>query len=181
MNLKSNILKILKNYIIVDLIFIAIIFFIKNWNWILNSQIAFASSIFITIATFYSYQANVKKRLEGYGEVNIVNNDQDEIDKIEDPYDLYSEDNITEEKELTTEKIKEIIGEEKAKLKKNTVKNTIFSAGGFLSIYRILGYAFLLFGFFYLVNNGLFNALAFVIGLTIVPITSLGTKLFTKF
>ena len=78
------------------------------------------------------------------------------------------------------EKIKEIIDEEKSKVKQNVVKNTLFSATGFLSIYRILGYGFLIFGFFALNNNKILIPLAFIIGLSIVPIGVLFTKLIKK-
>ena len=84
------------------------------------------------------------------------------------------------ESELTPEKIKEIIDEEKSRVKQNSLKNTLFSATGFVSIYRILGYGFLIFGFFALNNNKILIPLAFIVGLSIVPIGVLFTKLFMK-
>ena len=80
------------------------------------------------------------------------------------------------ENELTAEKIKEIINDEKSKVKKNTFKNTLFSAGGFLSIYRILGYGVLVFGFFALNNNGLFQTIPYLVGLFVVPLSMLSMK-----
>ena len=56
----------------------------------------------------------------------------------------------------------------------------MFSATGFVSIYRILGYGFLIFGFFALNNNKILIPLAFIVGLSIVPIGVLFTKLFMK-
>ena len=86
----------------------------------------------------------------------------------------------TEIEELTSEKIKEIINDEKSKVNKNSFKNTLFSASGFLSIYRVLGYGILIFGFFALNNNKVFLPIAFIIGLGIVPIGVLFSKLLEK-
>jgi cytochrome c biogenesis protein CcdA len=107
--------------------------------------------------------------------------DRDKVDEIDDPFDLYSQDiEPIKEEELTPEKIKEIIKEEKTKVKRNSFKNTLFSAGGFVSIYRLLGYGILIFGFFALNNNNLFLPIPFLIGLGIVPIAVLLTKLVIK-
>ncbi|MBD3830210.1 MAG: hypothetical protein IE890_06950, partial [Arcobacter sp.] len=94
--------------------------------------------------------------------------------------DLYSEYEEVPETELTPEKIKEIINDEKSKVKRNTFKNTLFAIGGFLSIYRVLGYGLLIFGFFALNNNKIFIPIAFIVGLGIVPIGVLISKLIKK-
>ena len=107
--------------------------------------------------------------------------DRDKVDEIDDPFDLYSEEmEPIPEEELTPEKIKEIIKEEKSKVKKNSFKNTVFSAGGFVSIYRVLGYGFLIFGFFALNNNKIFLAVPFLVGLTVVPLSVLVAKFTLK-
>jgi hypothetical protein len=149
--------------------------------WLLNTQVAFISSLFITIASFLSYRKNIHGRLSNLDlSKESKNVDRDKVDEIDDPYDLYSEYEEIPEEELTPEKIKEIITEEKAKVKKNSVKNTIFSATGFLSVYRVLGYATLIFGFFALNNNKLFLPIAFIVGLGIVPIGVLLSRLLDK-
>ncbi len=61
-------------------------------------------------------------------------------------------------------------------LDKDLVKNTVFSVSGFLSIYRILGYVILIFGFFVLNNNKIFLPIAFIIGLGVVPLGVLLSK-----
>ena len=103
--------------------------------------------------------------------------ERDKIDEIDDPFDLYSDYEPVKEEDLTPEKIKEIINDEKSKLKKNSIKNAIFSASGFLSLYRILGYAILIFGFFALNNNQIFMPISFIIGLSVVPFGVLISKL----
>ena len=181
MKINPEIIKFAKVFIFLDLcIFIYALVF-QNKLWLLNSQIAFISSLLITIASFVSYKKNIQNRLSNFDYSKMSKGeDRDKIDEIDDPYDLYTEYEEITENELTAEKIKEIINDEKAKVKRNSVKNTIFSASGFLSIYRIFGYIILIFGFFVLNNNKIFMPIAFIIGLGIVPFGVLISKLIKK-
>lgn len=171
MKINPEILKFAKVFIILDLCMVFYAFIFQNSLWLLNTQVAFLSSLFITIASFLSYKKNIENRIANL-DLSKENKteDRDKIDEIDDPYDLYSEYEEIPEEQLTPEKIKEIIQEEKNKVKKNSLKNAFFSATGFLSIYRILGYGILLFGFFALNNNKIFLPIAFIIGLGIVPL-----------
>ena len=176
--INPEILKFAKVFILLDLCIAIYALVFQNNLWFLNSQVAFISSLFITIATFLSYKRNIQHRIANLDLSQSNDLEQrDKIDEIDDPYDLYTEYEEIPENELTAEKIKEIINDEKSKVKKNTFKNTLFSAGGFLSIYRILGYGVLVFGFFALNNNGIFLPLAFILGLGIVPFGVLFSKL----
>lgn len=176
--INPEILKFAKVFIFLDLCIAIYALVFQNNLWFLNSQVAFISSLFITIATFLSYKRNIQHRISNLDLSQSSDLEQrDKIDEIDDPYDLYTEYDEIPENELTAEKIKEIINDEKSKVKKNTFKNTLFSAGGFLSIYRILGYGVLIFGFFALNNNGIFLPLAFILGLGIVPLGVLFSKL----
>lgn len=181
MKINSEIIKFAKVFIFLDLcIFIYALVF-QNKLWLLNTQIAFISSLLITVASFISYKKNIQNRLSNFDYSKISKDeDRDKIDEIDDPYDLYTEYEEIPENELTAEKIKEIINDEKSKVKRNSVKNTIFSASGFLSIYRIFGYVILIFGFFVLNNNKIFMPIAFIIGLGIVPFGVLISKLIKK-
>lgn len=177
MKINPEILKFAKVFIFLDLCLLVYSFIFQNSIWLLNTQVAFISSLFIVIASFYSYKRNIQNRLSNFEASKASAEDRDKIDEIDDPFDLYSEYEEIPEEELTPEKIKEIIQEEKTKVKKNSLKNTLFSAGGFLSIYRILGYGILIFGFFALNNNKIFIPVAFIVGLGIVPIGVLLSKL----
>lgn len=181
MKINPEIIKFAKVFIFLDLcIFIYALVF-QNKLWLLNTQIAFISSLLITIASFVSYKKNIQNRLSNFDYSKISKDeDRDKIDEIDDPYDLYTEYEEIPENELTAEKIKEIINDEKSKVKRNSVKNIIFSASGFLSIYRIFGYIILIFGFFVLNNNKIFMPIAFIIGLGIVPFGVLISKLIKK-
>ena len=181
MKINPEILKFAKVFIILDLCLIFYSLLFQNNLWFLNAQVAFISSLFIVIASFLSYRKNIQNRLSNLDLTQInQNEDRDKIDEIDDPYDLYTEYNEIPENELTNEKIKEIINDEKSKVKRNSFKNTLFSASGFLSIYRVFGYGILIFGFFALNNNKIIFPIAFIIGLSIVPMGVLFSKLLEK-
>ena len=180
MKINPEILKFAKVFFILDLclIFYSLIF--QDKLWLLSSQVAFFSSLFITITSFLSYKRNIENRLSNLDLTQTQNETRDKIDEIDDPYDLYTEYEEIPESELTPQKIKEIINNEKSKVKRDSLKNTFFSASGFLSIYRVLGYGILVFGFFALNNNKILLPIAFIIGLGIVPIGVLFSKLIEK-
>lgn len=167
-----------KVFISLNLILSFYAIFFQNTTWLLNLQVAFFSSLLITLASFLSYRKNILNRVKNSQNLELNSELRDKIDEIDDPYDLYSEDIELKEEDLTASKIKEIMDNEKQKLKRNSFKNTIFSASGFLSIYRISAYLFLIFGFFALNNNLLFIPLAYIIGLGIVPVGVLISKIF---
>ncbi len=178
--INRDILSFAKVFIVLNLCLTIYGFVFQNSIWVLNLQVAFFSSLFVTLASFLSYKRNIQNRLQNIEENKISADERDKIDEIDDPYDLYSEYEEIPEEQLTPEKIKEIINDEKRKVKQNSLKNTVFSAGGFVSIYRVLGYGFLIFGFFALNNNKLLLPLSFIIGLSIVPLGVLITKVFVK-
>lgn len=183
MNNKNTLIDFAKVFIIVDLCIAIYSLLFQNTNWLLNTQVAFLGSLFVTLASFLSYRKNVNNRLSNLDTSNEMKlqDDRDKVDEIDDPFDLYSEDiEPIPHEELTPEKIKEIIQEEKTKVKKNSLKNTVFSAGGFVSIYRVLGYGSLVFGFFALNNNKMFLPIPFLLGLAIVPISVLLAKFILK-
>lgn len=161
-----------KFYIILDLLVILACIVLDNYLWLLNTQVAFISAMSITIGSFLGYKRNIQKRVQGINlqeETNIE--PRDKIDEIDDPYDLYGE--INEQQEFTAQEIKTIIQEEKSKIKQNSFKNTLFSATGFASIYRIIGYVVLILGFFALNNNGLLHVFSYLCGLFVVTIATL--------
>lgn len=149
----------------IDLFIIAIGAFFGGNNFIISSQVAFFCSIFIVLGTFFGYYKNVKSRVE-----HTLIDERDDIDKIEDPYDLYDDFEINEQQDFTSEEIKSIIKEEKQNLKNNNLKNTISSLSSFASIYRIAGYVLLVIGFFFLKNNEILDIYGLLAGVSVVPI-----------
>ncbi len=180
--INTSVKKFILAFLCVNFLIVLYSFVFKSSLWLLNTQVAFVSTLLITIASFLSYRKNIKARISNLDLSNeqVLKEDRDKIDEIDDPFDLYSENEEVLEEDLSPEKIKEILKEEKAKVKNNYFKNTIFSASGFLSIYRILAYAILVFSFFALNNNNIFLAIPFIVGITIVPVSILFSKLFFK-
>lgn len=176
--INPEVLKFAKVFIFLDFCLIIYALVFQNNFWLLNTQVAFVSSLLVVTGSFLSYKKNIENRLSNIDSTKTKEGvDRDKIDEIDDPFDLYSDYEAVKEEDLTPEKIKEIINDEKSKLKKNSVKNAIFSASGFLSLYRIVAYAILVFGFFALNNNGVFMPISFIIGLSVVPFGVLISKL----
>lgn len=181
MRTKNTIVSFGKIFLIVDIALAIFALIVYDSLWLLNTQIAFLGSLFVTITSFLSYRKNIQNRLSNFDSSKVNSSeDRDKVDEIDDPYDLYTEYEEIPEEQLTPEKIKEIINEEKSKVKKDSFKNTIFSATGFVSIYRILGYGFLILGFFALNNNKLFLPIPFLVGLAVVPISVIVSKAILK-
>ncbi|QOP46713.1 hypothetical protein FM071_04745 [Sulfurimonas paralvinellae] len=82
--------------------------------------------------------------------------DRDLLDKIEDPHELYDgkEINDAPPEELN---LKEIVKEEKAKVKVLDVKNVKHGIKGSVSLFRLVPYLFLILGFIALKNNALLD------------------------
>ncbi|MFC2057437.1 hypothetical protein ACFLR6_00815 [Campylobacterota bacterium] len=155
--------KILTVLVTVDvlLLLISIIFF--DIKVVYNTQIGYISSTLVMIASIVSYRRMVNARVQH----NIVTMDdsKDVIDKLEDPYDIYSEDVVEDEEKDFAATVKE----EKKKLKENrrTVYQTIKDTKAALSIYRLGAYALLILGFLYLNRQGLLHIPSYIISLGI--------------
>ncbi len=155
--------KILTVLVTVDvlLLLISIIFF--DIKIVYNTQIGYISSTLVLIASIVSYRRMVNARVKH----NIVTMDdsKDVIDKLEDPYDIYSEDVVEDEEKDFAATVKE----EKKKLKENrrTVYQTIKDTKAALSIYRLGAYALLILGFLYLNRQGLLHIPSYIISLGI--------------
>ena len=162
----KNIKLLLGIMLSVDAMLIMIVLW-QGEGWLINSQLSFASSLFVTLASYYSYKKVIEKRLALESESY---DDRDEVDKLEDPFDLYSEEIVDEEKDLV-----EVVKEERAKVTslKQTATNLSKTVGGAFSPFRLGSYLFLFLAFLYLVNNGLFYIWAYVSGLFVVPISVL--------
>ncbi len=148
---KMKIRKQLYIYIILDWILLCFSFY-KGISWIINSQVAFFSSLIVVILSFLSYAKTINKQ------VNLLKesiSDRDMIDEMDDPYELYDD----EDKEKI--KISKI---------KISMKNLAKSKSGVVSFFRILGYVVLIVGFIMLVRFHIFMILPYILGISVVPI-----------
>ena len=140
------------------LISASILFLIVQKDALLSFIVAFFTSSIVVIASFNTYKNMVNKRLalnDGAFEID----DRDTIDKLEDPYNLYSEQEESKELDL-----KEAIKQEKEIAKKNrrSIKETTKDSVTAFSFNRIAAYALLVGGFFYLLNNNYLNLLYYL-------------------
>ena len=162
--------KILNTLLIIDIGIILFCMLSGNRNWLYTTQIGFFTSALVIAASMASYRRMIEKRLE-YGAVPIED-ERDKLDKIDDPYDLYSDEVIPEEKELSREEFVEVVNEEKAKQKANrrSISEVIKDTRAFLSFYRIGAYGLLILGFFYLNRNDYLHIPSYFFALSVPPV-----------
>ncbi len=118
-----------------------------------NTQIGFISATLVMLGSMRSYKRMVDARVEN--EVITTDIDKDVIEKLEDPYDLYSE----EVKEEPVEDIKAAIKEERARLKQNrrSLFEVLQDTKAALSLSRVGAYFLLALGFLYLNRHGILH------------------------
>jgi hypothetical protein len=151
------------------LIIQALIFslWLYSFDFFINFEIAWFSAFLVMLGSMYSYKNLVTKRVDSY-EASV---ESDAIDKIDDPYDLYSEDGVIKDDEDVD--LAEVVKQEKAKLKANKINGIKAGAPATVSFFRIMPYLLLVIGFIGLNNNQL---------LMLVPyLTGLGVGIFSAF
>ena len=143
------------------LLLIALIFF--DIKVLYSTQIGYITATMVMIASIISYRRMVNARVKE--KIITMDDSRDTIDKLEDPYDLYSEEEeVDESKDLS-----EVVKEEKKKLKKNKrgLYQTLRDTKAALSVYRLGSYALLIIGFLYLNRQQLLVIPAYIIALGI--------------
>lgn len=148
-------------FIIVLQTAIALLLFISKAVFA-SFEVALLSGAVIIMGSLYAYRNMIRTRTLG---VEIEDN-KDIIDIMDDPYDLYEE-----ERQDEVQDIKELIKEEKAKQKQNIIENTTKNSAAWVSVYRLLPYAFLVLGFLGLQNNHSLTLLPYMTGLGVGMIT----------
>ena len=172
----STNIKLLKTLLIVDivLILISVIFF--DIKTLYNTQVGFISATLVMLGSMASYSRMVNTSVEH----NIITMDdsKDVIDKLEDPYDLYSEDVVVEEEKDLVETVKE----ERKKLKENkrTLGQTIKDSKAAFSFYRLGAYVALVLGFLYLNRQELLHIPSYILALSIPPMVIVITFMMNK-
>ena len=138
---------------------------------LLNTQIGALSALLVALGSFMGYRHTIQNEVERVAGMNL-DDDRDEVSKIDDPYDLYDEE-VINEAPVSDEEAKRIFQEEKEKLKRrSTIKNIFLTYRGIFSPFRILGYFLLVFGFFYLEGNGYLQLIPYLLGLSILAATT---------
>ncbi len=113
-----------------------------------NVQVASLSSFLVIVGASFAYKRMVDSKVSS----ESYETDRDLLDEIEDPHELYDTEPINEApaEELS---LKEIVKEEKAKIKTFSFKSMKHGARGSVSMFRIVPYLFLILGFIALKNN----------------------------
>ena len=125
---------------------------IYSFALFMNIQIGYLSSLFIILGSSYSYNKMIQTQVasaQNKGE-------RDLLDTIEDPHELFDDATINDAPADALD-LKQIVKEEKAKVKTLSVKNMKYGARGSMSAFRLVPYLFLILGFIALENNKLLN------------------------
>lgn len=108
------------------------------------------------MGSLYAYRNMIDAKV---GDVDPEDH-KDSIDMMDDPYDLYEE-----EREGEIADVKELIKVEKELQKKAILENTVKNGSAWISVYRLIPYAFFALGFIALENNHMMHLLSYLIGL----------------
>ena len=142
MRIGTRVKKTIKLFLVSEAAILAL--WLYSYTFLLNFQIAFLASVLIMLGSTYSYKRLVESRVASEDRPD----DTDLVDKLDDPFDLYSEEITTSALEQEDVDLKSVVQEEKKRLKgqKNTLKNTVKSTPALISIFRVGPYLFLVLG-----------------------------------
>ncbi len=129
---------------------IALSYFVSR-SVFLNLQVAFLSSFFVIVASGFTHKKLVKNRLKN----GIYEDDRDLLEKIDDPHGLFEEEEETPNEEEVD--FKEIVKEEKKRVKPLNAQHIKTGLRTSFSLYRLGAYLFLVMGFIALKNNAVLN------------------------
>jgi len=162
MMMKTTTSKLLRFYVLGDVLVI-LLSLVQGGDWLLNTQMAFACSLLITLASFRSYHTFVQRRVDA-GMIP------------DDTFDKYYEDDKEEDDDE-----KEIVAPSIPKVGfKQSFQNLALSYKSALSLYRILSYGVLFLAVLFLIRHDTLDAVAFFVGLSVVPLSSFLSVLFVK-
>ena len=126
--------------------------YLISFEFYINLQVAFLSSLFVILGASYAYKRMVNTKVE----LGLIEEKRDLLDEIEDPYELYDDvpinDAPAEELDL-----REIVKEERSKIKTLSMDSAKHGLRGSVSFFRLVPYIFLILGFIALTNNELLN------------------------
>ena len=147
-----------------------------SFTFYINLQVASASSLFIIIGASYAYKRMIGNQVDS----DIYEEKRDLLDEIEDPHELYDYEPINDSPADKLD-LREIVKEEKAKIKTLSIKSMKHGARGSVSAFRLVPYIFLILGFIALKNNELLNIAIYLPSLLVgIVVGSVSSKDFFK-
>ena len=172
-------IKLFKTLLVVDIIVIAVSFIFFDIKTLWNTQIGFISASLVLTGSMLSYRRMVNISVKN--NIVMMDDSKDVIDKLEDPYDLYSEEIVEEVVEEEIDLV-ETVKEERKRLKENkrTLSQTMKDSKAAFSFYRLGSYVILVLGFLYLNRQGLLDIPSYLVALSLPPIVIVFTLLMDK-
>jgi len=148
MMMRIMVKKVISTFIVFEVLVLATYFY--SSMLFANVQVAFLSSLFVILGSAFAYKKMIQLQVSS----GNYEDKRDLLDDIEDPHELYDGEPINnalaEELDL-----KEIVKEERAKIKTFSLKSIKHGARGSVSLFRLLPYLFLVLGFIALKNNNI--------------------------
>jgi len=162
MTMKTTTSRLLRFYLLGD-IFVILLSLLQGGDWLLNTQMAFICSLLITLASFRSYHTFVERRVDA----GLIPNDK---------FDKYYDDDKEDDDEANENEAPRV-----AKVGfKQSFQNLALSYKSALSLYRIVSYGVLFLAVLFLIRHDNLDAIAFFVGLSVVPLSSFLSVLFVK-
>jgi len=162
MTMKTTTSRLLRFYLLGD-IFVILLSLFQGGDWLLNTQMAFICSLLITLASFRSYHTFVERRVDA----GLIPNDK---------FDKYYDDDKEDDDEANENEAPRV-----AKVGfKQSFQNLALSYKSALSLYRIVSYGVLFLAVLFLIRHDNLDAIAFFVGLSVVPLSSFLSVLFVK-
>ena len=158
MTTRTSVVRRFKTLLLFEAIIFVTLFFGKAV--FINAQVAFLSSFFVIAASGYAHKKMIKGRIKN----GIYADDRDTLDKIDDPHGLFDEEQINDAPSEELD-LKQIVKEEKKKIKPFSFANVKHGAKWSFSLYRLGAYLFLFLGFIALKNNHLLDVKIYLVAL----------------
>lgn len=145
-----------------DLIVFAISSFFAEYNFVLNSQVAFFASLLVVLGSFSSLYSKLKSgALSAYEEEKGDPGDRHKL--------LYDDE---EEQEAEVD-----FKEEKRRAGRFSLSSFVMGSKLFFSLQRVVAYVVLIASLLYLINSGLFNVWGYITGLLTLSIGMIAAQL----
>ena len=142
-------------FAIVELFIVGVYFY--SFELFINLQVAFMSSFLVIVGSSFAYRQLVNKQVDSHN----YEEKRDLLDNIEDPHELYDETPVNSAS-LEELDFKEIVKEEKAKIKTFSLSSAKHGTKGSLSPFRMVPYIILILGFIALENNHLLDVAVYL-------------------
>lgn len=142
-----------------------------SFSFYINMQVAFASSLLVILGSSYAYKRMISNQVDA----KSYEDKRDILDEIEDPHGLYDNEPINDAS-VDELDLKEIVKEERAKIKTFSVASMKHGVRGASSLLRLIPYLFLVLGFIALKNNEVLDITVYLpsllLGIIVGSITS---------